>query len=30
MTAIAIETGLGASHDELARTCRMLEMEGHG
>jgi hypothetical protein len=30
MTAIAIETGLRASLDELARGCRMLEMEGHG
>src|SRR5215468_2959404 len=30
MTAIAIETDLGASLDELARACRILEMEGHG
>jgi hypothetical protein len=30
MTAIAIETGLRASLDELARGCRTLEMEGHG
>jgi hypothetical protein len=30
MTAIAIETGLRASFNELARGCRMLEMEGHG
>jgi len=30
MTAIAIETDLRASLDELARACRILEMEGHG
>src|SRR5215475_971720 len=30
MTAIAIETDLHASLDELARACRILEMEGHG
>jgi hypothetical protein len=30
MSAVAIETGLRASLDELARGCRMLEMEGHG
>src|SRR2546428_4580365 len=30
MTAIAIETDLRASLDELARGCRILEMEGHG
>src|SRR6516162_461402 len=29
MTAIAIETDLRASLDELARACRILEMEGH-
>jgi hypothetical protein len=29
MSAVAIETGLRASLDELARGCRMLEMEGH-
>src|SRR5262249_58920688 len=30
MTAVAIETDLRASLDELARACRILEMEGHG
>ena len=30
MTAMAIETDLRASLDELARACRILEMEGHG
>jgi hypothetical protein len=30
MSAIAIETSLRASLDELARGGRMLEMEGHG
>jgi hypothetical protein len=30
MTATAIETRLRASLGELARGCRMLEMEGHG
>jgi hypothetical protein len=30
MSAVAIETGLRASLDELALGCRMLEMEGHG
>src|SRR6266581_3330454 len=30
MTAIAIETDFRASLDELARACRILEMEGHG
>src|SRR5262249_49927114 len=30
MTAIAIETDLRASFHELARACRILEMEGHG
>jgi hypothetical protein len=30
MTAIAIETDLRASLDELVRACRILEMEGHG
>jgi hypothetical protein len=30
MTAIAIETGLRTSLNELARGCRILEMEGHG